>query len=349
MSSIPQLQTESQPICIPQSSSPARAVIIGAGAVGSHLAASLRQGVLMLIVDPNKQVRAAFENRGVEAASMPMCTDSSTRQQPGFFRPGDVAILTTSASVAASATGAVPRWVPIVCLSNGVIPELASARAGALSYGVVEFAVSTHGPGLSDSTKPGWLTLQRQSPGDATAWLAASLNPRLQRARLTDHIEAHRHSKLILNSSLDPVAAIIGGSIGDVFRGRESFHAFRLLLGEGLAVARAGGWRLRAVQGVRPDLMSIIFGTPLVGLLASKLAGRQASAVTSTLAREVHRGELGEAEYLSGAIALEGARLGVPTPMHIKAMILLRRMAATPASGTRRDRAMELIGSKDGA
>jgi ketopantoate reductase len=73
-----------------------------------------------------------------------------------------------------------------------------------------------------------------------------------------------------------------------------------------------------------------------VGPIAARSAARQAATVTSTLAREVQRGALGEAEHLSGAIIGEGLRLGVPTPAHERAMGLLRRLAATPGGNAGR-------------
>src|SRR4029077_8520639 len=93
---------------------------------------------------------------------------------------------------------------------------------------------------------------------------------------------------------------------------------------------RAAGWRLRRVQGVRPDVLSAIFATPLVRIIAARSAARQAGAVASTLAREVHRGDVGEADHLCGAIVREGARVAVPTPTHSRAMDMLRRIARTP-------------------
>ncbi len=312
--------------------------------MGSHLAASLRPGLPLLVIDRAERVRAAFSARGVEAASPLVDPDRRPASEPPLFRRGDVAILATSAATASLAAITVPSWVPIVCVTNGLTPDLAAARPGSLSYGVVEFAVSSSAPGGSARTRTGWLTLQRRSPGDATAWLAAALNPRLQRARLTDDIDAHRHGKLMLNASLDPVAAIIGGAIGDVFRRPESLRAFRALLGEALDVARAARWRLRAVQGVRPDVLSAIFSTPLVRVNAARAAAWQARAVVSTLARELGRGELGEADHLCGAIASEGARVGVPTPAHDRAMEVLRRIAGAPGcTGGRPEFARELV------
>ncbi len=321
-----------------------RVVIIGAGAVGSHLVASLRPEISLMVIDPAEQVRSAYAFQGIDARAVPAPADTAGIPSRTPFRTGDVAVLATSAGVAAAAARSVPAWVPMVCVSNGLTPELAAVRNHALSYGVVEFAVSSIGAGRSRRTRDGWLTLQRQSDGNVTAWLAAALEPRMQRVRLADDIDAHRHGKLMLNASLDPVAAVIGGAIGDVFRGRDSFRAFRALLDEALTVARAAGWRLHASQGVPPAVLSAVFATPLVNVLAARAAGWQARAVGSTLSREIVRGDLGEAEYLCGAIASEGARVGVPTPAHDCAMNLLRRIAGQPGgNGGRPELARELV------
>ncbi len=323
-----------------------RVVIIGAGAVGSHLAASLRIGLPLLIVDSSAQVRAAFTACGVEAIAPLRSADSSLDSLPALLRSGDVVVLTTSAAVAVSVARLVPISIPIVCLANGLTPELTAMRNRAIAYGVVEFAVSSSSPGRARRTRNGCLTLQRCSTDDVTAWLAAALDPRLQSVRLTDDIDAYRHAKLMLNASLDPVAAIIGGLIGDVFRGRDSFRAFRVLLDEALHVARAAGWRLEEIQGFRPDSLSRIFAIPLVRAIAAYAAAWQARSVSSTLAREIDRGELGEAEHLCGAIASVGARVGVPTPAHERAMDLLRQISRAPGGqGGYPDLARQLIQS----
>lgn len=323
-----------------------RVVIIGAGAVGSHIAASLRGGLPLVVVDRAEHVRAAFAARGIEAVPPLEHADSSTDSCPGFFRNGDVVVLATSAAVAVSAALLVPMWVPIVCIANGLTPELTAMRNGSITYGVVEFAVSVSSPGRAVRTRNGCLTLQRCSEGGVTAWLAAAFDPRMQLVRLTDDIDAYRYSKLMLNASLDPVAAIIGGPIGDVFRRRESFRAFRVLLDEALHVAHAAGWRLGAIQGFRPESLSRVFATPFVRAIAAYAAAWQARTVSSTLAREIGRGELGEAEHLCGAIATAGARVGVPTPAHERAMDVLRRISRTPGgNGGRPDLARQLMQS----
>ncbi len=312
-----------------------RAVIIGAGAVGTHLAASLRPGVRLLVVDPNRKVREAFGAQGVETTEF-----DASMLVSGPFEPGDVAILATSASRVVAAAARIPPWVPIVCVANGVETGLDPARSGGLSFGVVEFAASSPSPGRAVRTRTGWLTLLRGS--SAAEWLAGAIDPTRQRTRLVGDLNAHRRAKLMINASLDPVAAVIGGTLGRVFQGRQSFAAFRVLLREALAVARASRWRLASIQGLTPGCMQLVFGIPLVGTLAAHVAGRQAQCIESTLAREIARGELGEADQLNGAIVRQGAAVGIATPAHTRALELLRRLAFEGGGG-RPDLARELI------
>ncbi len=322
----------------------ARVVIVGAGAVGSHLAASLRSGVPLLVVDSSDSVRAAFAARGITTLAPLESEVSASVSRPGLFRHGDVVVLATSAAVAESAALRIPMWIPIVCITNGLMPALTAMRNRSIAYGVVEFAVSSSGPGRAVRTRNGCLTLQRRSANEVTAWLAGAFEPNLQAVRLADDIDAYRHAKLMLNASLDPVAAIIGGLIGDVFRRRDSFRAFRVLLDEALQVARAAGWRLEAIQGFRPDSLSRVFAVPCVRAIAAYGAAWQARRVSSTLAREISRGELGEAVHLCGAITTEGARVGVLTPAHERAMELLRQISRDPGGrGGRPDLAQLLI------
>jgi 2-dehydropantoate 2-reductase len=310
-----------------------RVVIIGAGAIGSHLAASLRPGVPLLIIDRCRDVRAVFSRSGIDSVCPVSELPHLPHADPRQMRTGDVVVLATTAGVAAGAARLIPIELPVVCVANGDIPELAEQRNGTLSHGVVEFAVHCRAPAEPVRSRDGWLTLQHESASDATAWLAGSIDPSRQRVRLTRWIASYKSSKLILNSSLDPVAAVIGGTVGDVFRQPAAFRAFRVLLRESLKVAKAARWKLAPIQGMRPDLLSMIFRVPVVAGIAAKSAGRQAASVGSTLAGEVRRGECGEANFLCGAIIREGAKLGVPTPAHERAMQVIARIVAGGSLG----------------
>ncbi len=314
---------------VSRNAKPTRAVFIGAGAVGTHIATSLRADTPQLIIDPDARVQAALAARGAAIASPLQSAEDAAR----LLNPGDVAIVSTSASLVLRATQHLPAWMPIVCLSNGLIPELISARPDTLAFGVVEFGASVRSPGLSTCTRAGHLLLQRESAGGVTQWLASALNPSEQPATLTDHIHDHRHSKLMMNASLDPVAAVIGGTIGSVFAQREAFLAFRVLLREALAVAKAAGWRILPVQGMKPTVLCRIMHTPLLNRIASMAAAKQAKDIASTLSRELQRGQLGEADYLCGAIAREGRAQGVATPGHDRVMAVLTRIASQPSGG----------------
>lgn len=252
-----------------------RAVIIGAGAIGSHLAASLRDGTPLLIIDPSAGVRSSFAARGTDSVCPTADLSSLPESDPRHIRNGDVVVLATCASVATRAVANVPEAVPVICLANGLIPALRAARNGSLSHGVGEFAVHCSGPGVAARAKDGWLTLERDSSHDATAFLAGAIDPARQRVRLAADIDHHRHGKLMLNSSLDPVAAVIGGTIGQVFLIPAAFGAFRTLMRESLRVASAARWRLAPVQGMRPGVLSMIFHTPLIASMAARSAGRR--------------------------------------------------------------------------
>lgn len=309
-----------------------RLVVLGAGAIGAHLLAAANPETPRLAIDPDPAVRAGLIEQGIEALPPP----------DARVEPDDVVVIATSASVAARAARDLPPGTPVVCLANGLIPDLDRERVADLAYGVVEFAASCPAPGRAVCTKPGWLTLHA---APAARWLSGVLDPARQRTRLTAHIHDHRHAKLVLNSSLDTVAAVIGGGIGDVFASRPAFDAFRALLAEGLAVARAAGWRLPAVQGTTPRMMARIFAAPILNRIAARAAAKQARDIASTLSRELKRGTLGEAEYLGGAIIREGQRLGVATPAHDRAMHVLRVIAAEGRGGAPH-RAGELIAAR---
>lgn len=307
---------------------PPRVVILGAGAVGTHLASALADRSRITVVDTDPAIVDAFRARGIEALD-------PERDLASFdFAEEDLAVVATPADCVASAVGRLPAWVPVVCLSNGLDPDAAPGSTRPLARGVVEFGVRTIAPGRACRTRAGWLTLQRRAVRDATARLLRAIDPQRIRARLSDDIDAHRRAKLLINSSLDPVTAVMGCTMGEVFASRDGRRAFLALLREGVAVARASGWRLAHVGGTRPTTLAAVFGAPVIGSLAAAVATWQARGVITALAGDVRRGRPGEIDHLCGAIVRAGERAGVPTPTHRRAI----EVVTATASGAERPR-----------
>lgn len=302
-----------------------RFLILGAGAVGSHLAAALleRRGPgAVVVADPDPAARRAWAGRGVAALLTPELAPPH-KVERFAFADGDVVILAVKGAVAAAALEPVPAAVPVVALPNGMHDALAAGRP-ALSFGVVDFAASPGAPGAPVVTRAGGLVLDRRAA--AARRLAAALAGSPVRPRLTDDIAGHRWSKLLFNAAFDPLATLMGTTFGGVFAHPAGRRALRRLLAEGIAVARAAGIRLHAVQGASPETLVRILGTPLLGRAAAFLAARRARAIASAWAADLARGGAAEIEHVNGFLIRRAEVLGVPTPTHHRAVRLVHQL-----------------------
>jgi len=294
-----------------------RFIIIGAGAVGSYLGQALAPKAPIMFAEIDPGVRDAWRSRGYQACSPDQLSELSAT---------DVVVLATKSTVAQSAVLPVPAGVPVISISNGINQALRGRDA--VCFGVVDFAVSSTGPGAVQCTRPGSLILSRTSPEDACARLAEALAGSDIRVELSDDIEGHIWSKLLLNASFDPVAAATGLTYGQVFRHKPSLHALRRLLREGVAVARAAGISLCPVQGVSPATLSTILHTPLLSKISAMVAARRARLIESAMLGDVRRGIVTEVSFLNGRIVAVGAEVGVSTPGHLKTVALMNDLTA---------------------
>ncbi len=287
-----------------------RIVIVGAGAIGSSLALAMAPRLRAVIADPDPAVRDTWSRRGHD-------TLDPRTDWPAFApRPGDAAIIATRATLAERVIAALPPALPALCVCNGQNERLATVRATPTLLGVVDFAATCDRPGEPRATQPGALTMPMDSPEGFTRAIADAIPAGAIRAKLVSDVTPHAWSKLLMNASLDPVAALLDTTLGGVFADRAGFLVVRRLLREGHAVARALGVRPVPVRGTPIGLMVRVFHTPGLNRLAARGGANQARHVDSTMTADLRRGTPTEIDYLCGHIARAGERAGVPTPTH---------------------------------
>jgi 2-dehydropantoate 2-reductase len=295
-----------------------RFVIVGAGPVGFHLGRELGRRSAVLFGDTCPRVSSAIRALGHKTIEPPF--DGLA------WRRDDIVLLATKATAALAAVEPIPEGVPIVCVSNGLNPHLRAARPGQVSFATVDFAVSRSERGDIVCTRRGRLTMPRPSAKRATERLAISLRGSSVRASLVRNIDPHLWSKLLLNASLDAVAALTGQTLGQVFGHSGSFHAFRRLLREGLEVLRAARIPPRKVQGITPSLLDRVVHMPVASRVAALLARRSALCVESSMLGDLRRGEPTEIDYLNGRIVEAAERLGLDAGGHRRVIDICRDM-----------------------
>jgi 2-dehydropantoate 2-reductase len=204
----------------------------------------------------------------------------------------------------------------VVSLQNGVdnVERIRAAAALDPIAAVVYVASSMPAPGRVKHGGRGDLLIG-DLPGRAarpredavvrvSSWFEAAGVP----CRVSPDIEADLWTKLIYNAALNAISAVVRAPYGDIVAIAEPRETVRQLVNECVAVARAGGISLPAV-----DFVEMVLG------FAEKVG-----QVYSSTAQDLERGKGTEIDALNGFVVRRGAELGVPTPVNQSLLALVK-------------------------
>lgn len=188
----------------------------------------------------------------------------------------------------------------VVTLQNGLGARAlleAAAGPGRVAAGVTDRGVTLLGPGRVRAF-PGRLVLEDR-PAPALPRLAAAFREAGIETELVHDLRPHSWRKLAVNCALNALTALLDVDNGAVL----DDPARRLLVEraarEVAAVAEAAGVRLET--DAAEDALAV----------ARRTAGNR-----SSMRQDLARRGATEIEFLNGAVAREGLRLGVPTPVN---------------------------------
>jgi 2-dehydropantoate 2-reductase len=203
-------------------------------------------------------------------------------------------------------------------ISGAITISVSLARAGVVRQHTAGggIALAPVGPAAS----------QPALPGLAAAFRQAGFRIGLQR-----DYRAMKWSKLLLNLVANVSSAILDLPPGAIVRDPRLFRLEREAFREAVHVVRGLGLRPVALPGYPvPLLARVMAAPPWVGraLLGRRIGGGRGAKMPS-LWEDLERGrDRSEVEVLNGAVAREGARLGIPTPVNAMLTDLLLAIAA---------------------
>ncbi|HRQ71802.1 MAG TPA: 2-dehydropantoate 2-reductase [Phycisphaerales bacterium] len=296
-----------------------RIAIVGAGAMGTSLAAILGRVVPIVVVARNPERAAQLVRDGARTTGQ-----IEARAAPIVVRRLDdlVAIGGASAIFVATKTTAIPG---VAADLRPLLPRLADQPAGlfVVSYqngiepgrqlmdllghpGVLRIVL---GFGATMHPATGEVRITLNAPPHAIGSVEPSHEPvcraiaaLLSRAGLETTyepaIERRVWEKAVVNAAMNPVAALVNAGIGPVLDSPASMIVERLLA-EGAAVARAEGLPLGEDY-----------------LAAARVLLRRASDHTPSMVEDVRLGRESEVGQLNRQIIEHARRVGVPTPTH---------------------------------
>jgi len=301
--------------------------VVGAGAIGGLLGARL--------ADAGHEVSLVARGAhlaGIRAGGLAIKDDAGVRSralpasdEPADFGPQDVVVLALKAysigpmlpriarlltpdTAVVTAINGIPWWyfcraggkfdgAPVECLDPGgaMVRALDPKHlVGCVVHGSAEVVA----PGVVHHTSGGAFILG-EIDGRVTSRvqaLAAAIEATGLKAPVTARIRDDVWTKLIGNTSYNPVAALTGALMNDINANPALIELIRRMMLEGIAVAEAHGCRMTVTLDERFAL------------------ARKLGAVKVSMLQDLERGRPLEIDAIVTAVSELGRKVGVPTP-----------------------------------
>jgi 2-dehydropantoate 2-reductase len=317
-------------------SDPLRLLVVGAGAIGGVLTASLlASGHHADVLTTNANIANALRRDGFRVTGKSRV--GRARAAGVYTRPAEtegrydyVLLATQPPQVEDAAAQIAPLVSPdgrVVCFQNGLC-EVRVARAVGRERvvgAVVAWGASMPEPGLYDRTSSGGLTLGRlDGPPDARVEELARLLGAAFDVRTTANLLGARWSKLALNCAISTLGTIGGARLGQLIAHRFVRRLALELMSECVYVARHEGVRLEKVAGtvdldwlaLTPDDQrtagSLLLGAKHAVLLA---AGARYRRLRSSMLAAIERGRPPAVDFLNGEVVERAERYEIATPI----------------------------------
>jgi len=314
-------------------------VVVGAGAIGSCVTASLTDaGEDVVVVDQWPQHVEAMKQNGLRIVTKEADTTTQVKAchlcELATFEPEfDIAFIT----VKSYDTQWMAKYIATYLKPDGVLVGLQNAfndDANAEMVGrertmgcVVELSCEIFTPGM----------VQRNTVPSGTWFsvgeLDGSTTPRLLEAQLllkhvgkcdtTDNIQGAKWTKLIANSMTCPFSSL-GLKNWEAVKLPGMFE-FSVECGkESFAVGQAMGFRIEPLFGLTNEQISKDSDEAITTVMRKMVQDVGPNARTHA-AQDHAKGRRSEIEYINGRVVLEGARLGIPTPYNHAVCEVARR------------------------
>jgi 2-dehydropantoate 2-reductase len=299
-----------------------RVAVVGAGAVGGYFGGMLaRAGAHVTLI--GRRVHVEVWNRDglfVDSVNFQETIPVEASTEVSASAGANLVLFSVKSPDTEETARHLARHVSgdalVISLQNGVdnVERIRAAAALDPIAAVVYVASSMPAPGRIKHDGRGDLLIgdlpgRSGPPRDAeiarvSNWFEAAGVP----CRVSPTIDADLWTKLITNAALNAISAVVHAPYGDIVATAESRETVRQLVNECVAVARASGVPLPAVDFVE-----------MVLRFAEKVG-----QVFSSTAQDLDRGRRTEVDALNGFVVRRGAELGVPTPVNQSLLALVK-------------------------
>jgi 2-dehydropantoate 2-reductase len=302
--------------------------IVGAGGIGVAVGYAMRSaGVPVTFVDADAAKVEYGRRHGVAVDRRPSITADFNHFDEWQPQPSAAIWLCTKCYDNGAVLARIPSSCSILPIQNGFDSQLDEREHAA--EGIASF-VSECLPGKTHTriTRPGKLHLGGRGCGDESrllAWAEALRRGGLFRVALVPDIRPYKHTKLMYNAAISPLAAAAGINNGQLLSVPAARRLFFGLIRENYAILNGAGMPLGKVGPFRPATVMKILRQPT---LANAFAWAFYPSLRGTycsMAGDIEKGRTEIDNYNGHLLRLAG---GTPCPLNRRVYDVVKQLEA---------------------
>jgi len=296
---------------------PAAVTVVGAGGIGCALAHALRSGgVAVTLIEVDHPKIEWGRRHGVAVDELPPHPVELLHFDE--WRPSneDLIFLCTKCYDNAVVLDRVPNAVALIPVQNGFDPRLVTRVS---VEGIASFVTECM-PGRTRTriTRPGDLHIGFSGPADGRVLPApiddvVSVLERFGRftVRRVPEILPFKHSKLMYNAAISPIAAVAGLDNGELLTIAAARRLFFALIRENYRILTDAGLPLGRIGPFHPDTVDRLLRLSLIARLLAVPFSRSLRGTYCSMAGDLPHGPTELDNYNGHLLSLAGAR-GAP-------------------------------------
>ena len=312
--------------------------VVGAGGIGCAVGyALLRQGWLVVFVEANPAKVVAGRRAGVEVVGFPPLAAEFVPFADWEPPAGATVLLCTKCYDNPAVLARLPGRARLVPIQNGFDPLLHAA--GHDYEGIASF-VSECDPNKPRTriTRPGRLHLGRRSAGAPTDPAIEALGFALRRAglfpvELVPRVEPFKHTKLMYNAAISPLAAAAGVDNGALLSDPAARRLFFALIRENYEILSGAGVEFGTVGPFHPATVAKILRRGWLARLMARAFEPSLRGTYCSMAGEIQKGRTEIDNYNGHLIRTAGDR--TPCALNRAVYDLVKRMERDRAEPSR--------------
>ena len=317
-----------------------RTVIYGAGSLGTVLGAYLkRAGEEVDLVSRNREHIRALQEHGARITGTVLFTEPVCALLPeemeGMY---DLILLMTKQQKNREVVRKLKSFLKddglLVTFQNGLPePAIMEIIGEERTLGcTVEWGATLTEPGVcavtSDPDRLSFHMGKMKAVPEEKLLAVKALLEKMGSVILEDDLTGVRWTKLLINTAFSGIGTVIGGTYGDVARGRRTRKGVIACINECATVAQAEGVRLAPIQGIEIGKLvpcRSAFQRALL-MLFIPVAMRKFGAIYPSMLQDIEKGKHCEIESFNAILSEHGRKNGVLTPVNDRITEIIREI-----------------------